>query len=443
MKAIKLSNFLLFCIFILSLSVSSVYPQSEIAFESEILPILQNRCFKCHSASTSDSDGKVTNPKGDVQLDSVKGIAESRNGEVIIGGEPLDSLLHQRITLSDGETGIMPPAEDGPPLKKQEIDIIEKWIEQGADFGEWTGVQAEVIQSKSGTHTLTVLPPITSLTFSPDGKSVVATSQIGLQILDYPSLNQSKLIKVNAHNIHTVAFSPTGDRFAVGGGNPGRDGIIEIFSWNALKQLIVLKQHKDSVTDVSWKDNNTLASASLDRRIILWDVRTGEPIQHLEGHSRGVSSLCFLHDKQILVSTGIDQNLRVWDTTSGELIRSMNNHTLPAHNLALQPNHSGLPMIASVSDDKTVRFWQPTIGRMVKFARLKGTPLDLAWIKNGTRAVTTCDDGLLIIIDPVSVEVTDKIPGLSGWVYSLAVHPIDGSIVIGGANGQVKQIIPK
>ena len=121
----------------------------------------------------------------------------------------------------------------------------------------------------------------------------------------------------------------------------------------------------------------------------------------------------------------------------------MNNHTLPVHDLALLPSDSGLPMLVSVGDDKTVRFWQPTIGRMVKFARLKGTPLNVSWMNNGTKVITVCDDGFLRTVDPESVEVTSEIQVLSGWVYALAVHPTDGSIVIGGVNGQVKRIIPK
>ena len=203
----------------------------------------------------------------------------------------------------------MPPPEEGESLTKQEIDLIEQWIKQGAEFGGWTGNQLQHNPSKSNTHQPTVMPPITSLVFSPDGKSVIASSQAGLHIYDYPSLNQTKLIEVKAYNIHDIAFSPNGNRLAVGGGNPATEGIIEIFSLPKIKSLQILKRHKDSVMDVAWQDNNTLASASLDRSIILWNLSTRKPIKQLEGHSRGVSSLCFLNDNQILVSTGIDQNI--------------------------------------------------------------------------------------------------------------------------------------
>ena len=418
--------------------------KTEVDFETQILPILQNRCFNCHSAPKVDASGIITKPKGGVQLDSVKGVEASLHGEVIVAGEPEDSLLYQRITLPEDETGIMPPPEAGDPLTEQEIGLIRKWIEQGANYGEWKGNQSEPKPSTTDTnpHQPTVMPPITSLAFSHDGKSVVACSQAGLHVYDFPTLNLQRMIEVEARNIHDLAFSPNGDQLAVGGGNPAIKGIIEVFSWPEGESLSILTEHRDSVTAVAWRDAS-LASASLDRRIILWDLHTGTPIQQLEGHSKGVSSLCFLSDKEILVSTGIDQSVRVWDLTSGELIRSMNNHTLPVHDLALRPDASGLPMIVSAGDDRTVRFWQPTIGRMVKFARLEEAPLDTAWLNDGSKVVAVCTDGAVRFVDPDSVEVTSEIHALKGWAYSLAVHPTDGSVIIGGQNAQVRRIIPK
>lgn len=432
-------SILIFLLMSATLAISAD-SETEINFETQILPRLQNRCFSCHSAP-----GNVTKPKGGVQLDSVKGIETSLHGEVIVAGEPEDSLLYQRITLPEGETGIMPPPETGDPLTAQETDLIRKWIQQGADYGKWTGNQSAHKASATDTdsHQPTVMPPITSLAFSHDGKSVVGGSQAGLHVYDFPALSLQRRIKVEARNINALAFSPDGHRLAVGGGNPASEGIIEIFSWHDGKSLRILKEHRDSVTAIAWRDASSLASASLDRRIIVWDLQTGTSIQQLEGHSKGVSSLCFLSDKERLVSTGIDQSVRVWDLTSGGLIRSMNNHTLPVHDIALRPDASGLPMIVSAGDDRTVRFWQPTIGRMVKFARLEEPPLNVAWLNNGTRIVAACTDGAIRIVDPDSVEVTDKIHAIDGWAYALAVHPTDGSVVVGGPNAQIRRIVPE
>ena len=441
--AVSIFSFMFILIF--SALAISAEPQIEIDFETQVLPILQNRCFSCHSAPKTDPSGAITKSKGGVQLDNVKGIEESLYGEVIIAGEPEDSLLYQRITLPEGDTGIMPPQEEGVPLTKQETDLIRKWIEQGATYGEWKGHQSEpkALMTDTNSHQPIIMPPITALAFSPDGKSVVACSQVGLHVYDFPTLSLQRTIEVSAHNIHDLAFSPNGDQLAVGGGNPATDGIIEIFSWPEGKSLRMLSEHRDSVTAVAWRDASSLASASLDRRILLWDLYTGTAIEQLEGHSKGVSSLCFLSDKDVLVSTGIDQSVRVWDLMSGELIRSMNNHTLPVHDLALHPSDAGLPVIVSAGDDRTVRFWQPTIGRMVKFARLAEAPLATAWLNDGSKVVAVCTDGAVRFVDPDSVEVTGEIHALNGWAYSLAVHPTDDSVVVGGQNAQVRRIVPE
>jgi WD40 repeat protein len=283
-------------------------------------------------------------------------------------------------------------------------------------------------------------PPITSVAFAPDGKSAIACSQVGLQVYSWPELKRDRTIKTTAVNLHDVAFSPSGDRLAVGGGTPSESGSVEIFSWPTGKSLAVLDGHKNSVMGLAWLGESSLAAAGLDHNVILWNTRTGSPERRLEGHSRGVSSLCFLKKEKILVSAGIDRSLRVWKPGTGELIRSLSIHTRRVHNLALRPGNGGLPMVASVSDDRTVRLWQPTIGRMVRFARLKSRPLDAAWFADGSRVVVACTDGHVRVVDPVSVKVTHDIAALEGWAYSLAVHPTDGSILVGGQDGRVRRL---
>ncbi len=284
-------------------------------------------------------------------------------------------------------------------------------------------------------------PPVTSIAFAPDGKTVAACSQSGLRLYSWPGLKPGKKLETSALNLHDVAFSPGGDRLAVGGGIPADEGTVEIFSWPGGKPLQVLNDHKDSVMSIAWLSGSSIASGSLDHSVVLWDTGTGSPLKRLKGHSRGVSSLCFLEKKKLLVSAGIDQSLRVWNLETGKLVHSLDNHTLPVHGIALRPGSGGLPMVASVSDDRTVRLWQPTIGRMVRFARLDTKPLDVGWLPDGSRMVAACTDGSLRLVDPLEVKVTRTLPAGPGWTYSLAVHPLDGSIAAGSSDGRIRRII--
>ena len=215
-----------------------------------------------------------------------------------------------------------------------------------------------------------------------------------------------------------------------------------MFSWANRKSLYVLSGHEDSVLAVAWNDDSSFATASLDHEVAVWNAKTRKPVHRLKGHSRGVSAVCCLLDQQLLVSAGLDQNLRVWDAQSETVVRTLNNHTREVHQLAVRPNSAGLPMIASVSDDRTVRLWQPTIGRMVRFAQLDSVPLAVDWLTDGSRIVVANTDGHVRLIDPDTVEVTQDMPGIDGWAYALGVHPTDGSLLTGGRNGQLKRVVP-
>jgi len=283
-------------------------------------------------------------------------------------------------------------------------------------------------------------PPITAVAFAPDGKSVVAVSQAGLHQFSWPELKRIRSFEAFAANLHCLTFSPKGDKLAVGSGNPAQQGIVEIFSWPQGNSIDIVERHEDSIMAIAWLDDSKVLSASLDRDFMLTDVATGDDLQSYQGHSRGVTSLCLLQDGKTLISTGHDQSVRVWDVESGELIRSLSQHTAPVHVLALRPTKEGLPMVASAAGDRTIRFWQPTIGRMVRYVRLDAEPLDIAWLNDVAHIVASCTDGHIRVIDADEVKVVDQRRVIDGWAYALAVHPSDGSIAVGGSGGQLRRI---
>ena len=286
-------------------------------------------------------------------------------------------------------------------------------------------------------------PPITSVAFAPDGKQLVTVSQVGITVYQWPTLQAVATYKSKSPNLHDLSFSPDGKRLAVAGGTPADSGSVEIFSWPQMKPLHAQDRHSDSATNVVWIDNDTIASSSLDHEIVVWDLSDTENSPKvsrvLKGHSRGVTALCPLAANDILISAGIDQSLRVWRLSTGELIRSLSIHTLPVTDLAVRPGDHALPMVASASRDRTVRFWQPTIGRMVRFARLPSTPLAISWNQDGSLILAGCEDGKVRSIDPDTVEIVDTQQGTKTWAYALAVHPSENVPVVGQANGELNR----
>lgn len=113
------------------IALGQVRADDKVDFAKSIQPIFEKRCLECHGPKKE---------KGDLLLDSK---ATAIKGTVIVPGKPDESDLVKRISLPDGHDDIMPPK--GDPLTKEQIDLVKKWISEGANWPEGLvlGVEAE------------------------------------------------------------------------------------------------------------------------------------------------------------------------------------------------------------------------------------------------------------------------------------------------------------
>jgi len=284
-------------------------------------------------------------------------------------------------------------------------------------------------------------PPIVAVAFAPDGKSIVIGSQRGIERRSWPDLRELDGFPCEMPHVHDLAYSPQGDVLAIVGGSPAESGAIQFLSWPAGKSRGTFRCSDDLLYQVAWRsDGQQLAMAGGDGNVVLAD-RAGKVIRNLTGHSRGVLGVTYLDQTPHLVSVGLDQTVRVWDATTGTSLRQMNQHTEAVRDVAVKPgDRSGRHVLATASDDGTVRLWWPLVGRLVRFARLESPAMAIEWSPDGEFLLATCRDGHLRVIDPDRVQVTIDLPVAEGWLYSLAAAPDKQSAVVGGADGVLKRI---
>lgn len=111
---------------------------------------------------------------------------------------------------------------------------------------------------------------------------------------------------------------------------------------------------------VFFYDSSLLASASDDETIRLWNSKTGQELQRLEGHTRQVNVVCFSHESSLLASASKDKTIRLWNPKTGQEVRRLGRHTDSVKAVCF--SHDGW-YLAPASDDDIMKLWKPNTGQ--------------------------------------------------------------------------------
>ncbi len=107
-------------------------------YNDVIVKILDKKCVQCHN---------TTKRKGDLSLASKMDILNGgESGEVLLAGNAYKSLLYEQLLLPITDEDHMPP-EGKEQLTKDEIKLLEKWIDEGLDFDNYvTNAQNDTVK---------------------------------------------------------------------------------------------------------------------------------------------------------------------------------------------------------------------------------------------------------------------------------------------------------
>ncbi|XP_032227402.2 F-box/WD repeat-containing protein 7 isoform X2 [Nematostella vectensis] len=115
-------------------------------------------------------------------------------------------------------------------------------------------------------------------------------------------------------------------------------------------KVMEISGHTKSVFSVC-ECMNKIASGSLDRTVKVWDATTGNLLQSLHGHTRGIWCLRFL-SSSILISGSYDKSIRVWNLRTGICARILLSHEAPIWAIERKKD-----ILISGSGDKTAKLW--------------------------------------------------------------------------------------
>ncbi len=434
---------------------------AQISYYRNVRPIFAQQCQGCHQPAKASGNYVMTS-----YADLLKKTKTDAFG--IVPGKPEESSVIEQVLPKGDKPPKMPQGRDS--LSQRDVNLIRKWIEQGAK--DDTPTTAKIVVDDAHPPVYELPPVITALAYSPDGKLLAVSGyhEVLLHNADGTEL-LARLIGLS-ERIQSIAFSPDGKRLAVVGGSPARFGEIQV--WDVEKRKLELAQTYtfDTLYGVSWShDGKQIAFGCADNSVRAVDGENLKQTLFQGAHNDWVMGTTFSSDSQYLVSVSRDRSMKLIEVTTERFIDNITSITPGALKgglmaVALKPKKdttmskvppdvpNGKPhpyeeLLIGGSDGvprlyKMHREVKRVIGddanKVREYEALPGRITSLAFNVDGTQFVVgssldQAGEARIYQIDGKRVATCEAI---KGGVYSVAFQPDGKQVAVAGFDGMVR-----
>jgi WD40 repeat protein len=244
--------------------------------------------------------------------------------------------------------------------------------------------------------------------------------------------------------INAIDMTSDGARVAA-----GRAHVVQITGVDSGLEIVSLGGHQDIIQSLRFSPDATLLAAGSYQKITIWSAPTAHLKWTLAGHGGPIGALAVTGRGDTLYSGSQDKTIRVWNLTDGKLLRSL---VQPAPVAALAIGPDGKTLITG-SSDGLVRWLDARDGR--ELAAWKGHTAAVSGVAmlrsaDGVmRIVSVSEDGTarIWLLPPVARAETPSQParvkaidlaGHKGPVRGMAATPGGDEILTGGDDGTVR-----
>lgn len=273
-----------------------------------------------------------------------------------------------------------------------------------------TGEQLRTIESAGGL-----------LAFGPDGKTILGGDIVGLAVWDVAS--GAKLRDLNS-SVTAVALSPNG-RIIAGNNN--------LWDNTTGARLRVLDRTAHFESTAFSPDGKLLATGTWEGTVKLWDVSTGTELRRIETGIAHVLCVAFSPNGRVLAGVGTRGPIKLWDTSTGAELVRIESGTASVNSVAFSPDGK---ILASGGRENSVRLWDVSTG--AARAALEGHFSPVAFSPDGRTLASGSADSTIKLWDLTTSSEMGILKGHSEFVRSATVSNDGKTIAAGSADGTVR-----
>lgn len=347
---------------------------AKVTYADHVQPIFRQHCFSCHGPDTQKNDLALHN--------YASAMTGGASGEVVFAGDADGSYLWQLVN-HDAEPA-MPPG--GNKLPQAELDLIKAWITGGLLE------KGDSVARKSNKPAVAAFTPTADN--RPEGDPSMPQGVSHEPVIEAPQQGAAVAIatspwaplaavgapfQASLYHADTgellgvlpftegspfvLRFTRDGSLLMVAGGRPAALGVVALFDVKTGKRLTTVGDELDAVMAADVSANHALAAMGGPRKIVrVYRVADGSLAYEITKHTDWITAIEFSPDGKFLVTGDRSGGMWLWDAETGRERGELRGHAEQITSVSWRGD-SGV--IASASEDDTVRLWQ-TDGAQIK-----------------------------------------------------------------------------